>query len=129
MQYKDYIKHYKIKGEVEDVYAALTNPFTIELWSDEAAIMSTEAGSEFEIFGGSICGRNIECIENEKIVQEWYFGDQEKESIVTISLKKAKGKVEIKLVHTNIPVDDFDDICDGWNEDYFGSIKQLIENV
>jgi len=129
MEFKEYVKHYKIKGEVEDVYAAITNPFTIELWTDAKAVMSTEPGSEFEIFDGDICGRNIEFIENEKIVQEWYFGDQEEKSIVTITVKKDKGKVSIRLVHTNIPAEDFDDICEGWDEAYFGAIKQLIESV
>ncbi len=31
--FKDFKTRIKIQAEVEDVYAAFTNPFTIELWS------------------------------------------------------------------------------------------------
>lgn len=129
MELKNLTTHYKIKAEVEDVYAAITNPFTIELWTGCKAKMSTEPGSEFEIFEGDIVGKNIEFIHNEKVVQEWYFGDQPAASIVTITIRKDKGNVNIKLEHTNIPAEDYDDIAEGWDEAYWGAIKELLETV
>ena len=59
----------------EEVYAALTNPATIQLWSGEVAEMSTEPGSEFSLWEESIVGRNLEFEEGKKIVQQWYFGE------------------------------------------------------
>jgi activator of HSP90 ATPase len=38
--------------------------------------MSEEPGSEFSLWEGDIEGRNISFEKKQKIVQEWYFGDQ-----------------------------------------------------
>ena len=116
---KDYKKYYILNGSPEEVYIALTNPFTIELWTSEEAVMSTVPGSEFSIMDGSIEGKNLEFEENKKIVQQWYFGDQETPSIVTIKLHEHKEGTSVELKHTNIPDEAYDDIVEGWNDVYF----------
>ena len=65
---KDFKKYFIIPAPPEDVYLALTNPITIHLWSGEEAEMSTEPGSEFSLWGGSIVGKNLEFVEGKKIV-------------------------------------------------------------
>lgn len=127
MELKEFKKRYKIEAEPGDIYAALTNPFTIELWSGFPAKMSTEPESEFEMWDGDICGRNIEFEQDKKIVQEWYFGDQVEKSIVTIKIFDMKKYTEVLLEHTNIPAGDYNDICTGWNEYYMGAIKEFFE--
>ena len=124
---KDLKLRIKVKAEPEDIYAALTNPFAIELWTDSPAKMSTEPGSEFELWDGAISGRNIEFEENFKIVQEWYFGEQREQSIVTIKLFKQGGKTQIEVTHTNIPEEAYDDIKEGWEESYLAGIKEFVE--
>ena len=124
---QDYKKYYIIPAEPEEVYIALTNPNTIKLWSGEPAQMSTEPGSEFELFDGSIAGKNLEFEDGRKIVQQWYFGDQEEPSIVTIKLHPHKQGTSAELRHTNIPDEAFDDISEGWNDTYFGSIISFYE--
>ena len=54
---KTFKKTFKINAEPSDVYAALTNPFTIELWSGYPAQMSTEPGSEFSSLGRRYNGK------------------------------------------------------------------------
>ena len=66
---KDYKKYYLLSGKPEEVYNALTNPATIQLWSGEPAEMSTEPGSEFALWDESISGKNLEFIPGKKIVQ------------------------------------------------------------
>jgi activator of HSP90 ATPase len=122
---KSYKKYYVLKAPPEDVYKALTNPNTIHLWSGELAEMSTEAGSEFSLWEGSIVGKNISFEENKMIVQQWYFGDQEAESIVTIKLHEHKQGTSVELNHANIPDDDYEDILEGWNTAYFGSLQDF----
>ena len=78
---KDFKKYYIINASSEEVYLALTNPFTIELWTGEKAEMSTEPNSEFSLLDGSLVGRNLEFIENKMIVQEWYFGDENPDNL------------------------------------------------
>lgn len=124
---KDYKKYYIIPASPEEVYAALTNPATIQLWTGEPAEMSTLPGSEFSLWEDSIVGKNLEFTEGKKIVQQWYFGDQEKDSIVTILLHPHKQGTSVELRHTNIPDQDYKDITDGWDESYFGALAAFYE--
>jgi activator of HSP90 ATPase len=124
---KDIKKYYIIPALPEEVYAALTNPATIQLWTGEPAEMSTEAGSEFYLWEGSITGKNLEFEKDKKIVQQWYFGEQEEPSIVTIKLHADKNKTSAELRHTNIPDEAYEDIVNGWDENYFGSLIEFYE--
>lgn len=123
---KDFKKYYLIPATPEELYLALTNPATIQLWTGEEAEMSTEPGSEFALWEGSIVGKNIEFEENKKIVQQWYFDGQSDDSIVTIKLHPDKAGTSAELRHTNIPDEDYDDIVDGWNQTYFGSLEDFF---
>lgn len=89
--------------------------------------MSTVPGSEFSLWEGSIVGKNLEFEEGRKIVQEWYFGDQEPKSIVTILLHPDKKGTSVELRHTNIPDEDYENIVDGWNYVYFSSLRDFYE--
>ena len=119
---KNLKKYYIIPATPEEVYIAMTNPATIQLWSGEEADMSIVPGSEFSLWEGSIAGKNIEFIEGKKIVQQWYFGDQEEPSIVTIILHKNEKGTSAELRHTNIPDEAYEEIKEGWDEAYFGSL-------
>ena len=122
---KDFRKYYNIPASPEDVYTALTNPITIQLWTGEPAVMSTEPGSEFSLWDGSIEGRNIAFEPGKKLVQQWYFGDQPEESIVTILLHAKGTGTSVELLHTNIPDEDYDDFAEGWNISYFGALREF----
>ncbi len=124
---KDFKKYYSIPAPPEELYLALTNPLTIELWTGEKAEMTTAPGSEFSLWDGSIVGKNLEFEEGKKIVQEWYFGDQEEKSIVTIFLHPDKKGTSVELTHTNIPDKEYSDFAQGWNESYFGALKDFYE--
>ena len=124
---KDFKKYYIIPEEPDIVYAALTNAATIQLWTGEPAVMSTEPGSEFSLWDGSITGRNLEFVENKKIVQQWDFDGQTEESIVTIILHAHKQGTSVELRHTNIPDDAFDDITEGWSLTYFRELGMFYE--
>jgi uncharacterized protein YndB with AHSA1/START domain len=125
---KSFKKYYIISAPPEDVYLALTNPLTIQLWTGEEAIMNTEPNSEFSLWEGSISGKNLEFEPNKKIVQEWYFGEQEEKSIVTIKLHPHEAGTSAELRHTNIPDADYDDIVEGWNNMYFGALQEFYED-
>lgn len=124
---KDFKKYYIIPAQPEEIFIALTNPATIQLWTGEPAIMSTEPGSEFELWEGSIAGKNLEFELGKKIVQQWYFGEQEADSIVTIKLHPHKAGTSVELKHTNIPDEDYEAITEGWNENYFGSLIEFYD--
>jgi activator of HSP90 ATPase len=125
---KDYKKYYIVPAPPEEVYAALTNPNTIQLWTGDPAEMTTEPGSEFSLFEGNIVGKNLEFEEGKMLVQEWYFGEQEARSIVTIKLHPHKHGTSAELRHLNIPDEAYDDIVEGWNEAYFGALIEFYED-
>ncbi|MDB4999632.1 MAG: ATPase [Mucilaginibacter sp.] len=123
---KDLKKYYLIPATPDEIYMALTNPITLELWTGETAVMSTEPGSEFSLWEGSIIGKNIEFEAGKKIVQQWYFDGQSEDSIVTIKLHPDKQGTSVELRHTNIPDADFNDIAEGWNDSYFGNLADFF---
>jgi activator of HSP90 ATPase len=124
---KDFKKYYRLPATPDEVYIALTNPLTIELWTGETAEMSTEPGSEFSIWEGSIVGKNLEFEEGKKIVQQWYFDGQPEESIVTIKLHPDKTGTSVELKHTNIPDAEYDGFAEGWDNSYFGALAEFFE--
>jgi len=124
---KDYKQYISIEAEPEDVYACLTNPFTIELWSDMPAKMEAKEGTEFEVFEGDIAGKILELEPGRKVVQQWYFGDQEEPSIVTFKIHPDKAKVSLELRHTNIPDEAYEEIKEGWEKYFLGRIKEFLE--
>ena len=123
---KTFKKTFKINAESSDIYSALTNPFTIELWSGYPAEMSTEPGSEFSLWEGDITGRNLEFIHDKKVVEEWYFADQAEKSIVTINIVPDGENSQVTVEHTNIPDIEFAEISEGWREFYIGAIVNFF---
>ena len=119
---KTFKKTFKINAEPSDVYSALTNPYTIELWSGYPAQMSTEPGTEFSLWEGDITGKNVGFIQDKKVVQEWYFGDQVEKSVVTITINSDRENSLVNIEHTNIPDEEFNEIAEGCREYYIGAI-------
>jgi len=124
---KDFKKYYSIPATPDEIYLALTNPVTIELWTGEVAEMSTEPGSEFSMWEGSIVGKNLEFEDGKKIVQQWYFDGQPDASIVIIKLHPDKKGTSAELRHTNIPDADYDSLVDGWDNTYFGGLADFFD--
>ncbi|MEQ9289210.1 MAG: SRPBCC domain-containing protein [Cyclobacteriaceae bacterium] len=123
----DLKKYFIIPAPPEEVYLALTTEATIRLWTGDQVEMTTEPGSEFSLWDGSITGKNLEFEPGKRLVQEWYFGENEEPSIVTIKLHPHKQGTSAELRHTNIPEGDFDDMADGWEHSYFGSLIEFYE--
>ncbi|MGZ5248231.1 MAG: SRPBCC domain-containing protein, partial [Flavitalea sp.] len=78
---------------------------------------------EFSLFDDSIAGKNLEFEEGKLIKQEWYFGDQEEASIVTIKLHPKGTRTSVELKHTNIPDEVYDEMVEGWTNAYFGALQ------
>jgi uncharacterized protein YndB with AHSA1/START domain len=125
---KDFKKYYIIPAPPEDVYLALTVETTLELWTGDKASMSAVPGSEFSMWDESIVGKNLEFEPGKKIVQQWYFGDQQEESIVTIKLHPHEDGTSMEVKHTNIPDQDYNDIVDGWTNTYAAGLIEFYED-
>jgi activator of HSP90 ATPase len=126
-QMKDFKKYYLLPAPPEEVYAALTNEATIRLWTGAPAVMKPEPGTEFSLWDDAICGKNLVFEPGKKIEQEWYFGEQELASIVTIKLHPHKSGTSVEIRHTNIPDEAFEEIVEGWNNEYFGGLEDFYD--
>jgi activator of HSP90 ATPase len=120
-------KSFFIKSSREEIFNAMTNPLSLELWTGYPAVMEPKPGTEFSLWEGDITGKNLEIVHGEKIVQEWFFNDPMNSSIVTIELEDEKNGTRIHLLHTNIPDAAFNNINYGWKEYFFGALKKYIE--
>lgn len=123
---KDIKRYFLLNAEPKDVYNALTNKKMLEIWTGEDAKMEPVQGTEFSLWNGSITGINLEFEENKKIVQQWFFGEQDEKSIVTIKLHPDKKGTSVELRHNNIPDEAYKNISEGWDEDYFGALRELF---
>ncbi|MUP38635.1 SRPBCC domain-containing protein [Labilibaculum euxinus] len=124
---KEFTFSLEITSSQEEVYNALTNSFQIELWTGYPAVMDENPGTVFSLWEGDITGVNLEIVKDYKIVQEWFFGETERPSIVTLLIKKAGSRSRIELTHTNIPDEAYDEIVEGWKDYYLGSVKNFLE--
>lgn len=125
---KDLKKYFIIPATPDEVYLALTNPTTIQLWTGEPAEMEAVPGTEFSMWDGAISGKNLEFEPGKKIVQQWYFDGMPEPSIVTIKLHADKAGTSAELRHTNIPDEEFDDMAEGWNDSYFGALIDFYQD-
>ena len=123
----DFQYELEIIADPEEVFAALTVPFQIELWSGYPADMKAEVGYVFSLWEGDITGVNLEIVPNRLLVQEWFFGEQETPSIVRLSLQKSSIGTKVTLHHTHIPDEVYEEITEGWQEYYLGSMKAMLE--
>ena len=116
----------RINATPEEIYLALVNPFTIELWSGEPAVMSEVSETEFSLLDGNITGKNLSFIPNKEIKQIWYFGE-DTDSMVTIRLFPDKSNTQVWVEHTGIPEEAYDNMLDGWNHFYLDPLKDFFE--
>ncbi|HRO07100.1 MAG TPA: SRPBCC domain-containing protein [Ferruginibacter sp.] len=122
---KNFKAYYIIPASPEEVYQALTQEATIQLWSGEPAVMQAVPDTEFQLFDDSIAGRNISFNPGREIVQEWYFGDASEASIVTIRLHPHAKGTSAEVRQTNIPEEAYENIEEGWNNHYFGALQDF----
>lgn len=125
---KNFKKYFIIPASPEELYRALTTEVTIRLWTGSLVEIDPIEGGEFSLWEGSITGRFIELSPYNKIVQEWYFGEQDEQSIVTLKLHEHKKGTSFEVNHTNIPDEAYDEIVAGWEEEYVGSLIDFYED-
>ncbi|MFY9484695.1 MAG: SRPBCC domain-containing protein [Patescibacteria group bacterium] len=120
-------KTYLIAASPGSVWQALVTPKIIDRWGAGPAKMNDQVGTKFSLWGGDIHGTTTEVVPNKKLVQDWFGGDWEKPSKVTIKLTDENGKTRVELIHTDLPEEEVKSFANGWDDYYFGAIKELLE--
>jgi activator of HSP90 ATPase len=124
---KTFKKYYSLPAPPEEVYLAMTKEQSIQLWTGADVEFTDKPGTEFSFWDGDIVGKNIEFEFGKRIVQQWYFGEENEPSIVTIKLHPDKKGTSLEFVQTNIPDEDYDDFTAGITEHYLGGLGDFFE--
>jgi len=93
------------------------------------AICSNQEGGEFSAWEGYITGKNIQIIQNKKIVQSWRtsdFRDNDENSELIIDIQEREEGCELLLTHKNIP-EGQPDYKQGWIDHYFNPMKEYFD--
>lgn len=123
---KTYKKYIYIPASPEEVYWALTKAQSIRLWTGAEVEFSEEQDTEFSFWDGDISGKNLEFEYGKRIVQQWYFGEDNEPSIVTIKLHEDKKGTSLEFFQTNIPDADYEEFTTGINEYYLGGLLDFF---
>lgn len=122
-------QEYLINAAISKVWDALVNPKEIENWGGGPAKMDEKEGFKFSLWGGDIYGTNTKILRERILEQDWYEGDWPEPSKVRFTLSNVGDKTKIKLLHKNVPDENAEDIEDGWNRYYLGSLKEYLEKA
>ena len=124
---KSFKKYILLPAPPEEVYLALTKAQSIQLWTGAEVEFQEIPETEFSLWDGDIVGKNISFEYGKKIVQQWYFGEDNKPSIVTVKLHEDKKGTSLEFTQTTIPAEDFDDFTEGIKEHYLGGLADFFE--
>lgn len=118
---------YRIRAPLERVWQALVDPEVIREWSGASAVMDDQVGKEFSLWAGDITGKNVKVEMMRELVQEWQYHGWTTPSIVTLRLTKDDDETTVELLHENLPEKSAKSIAQGWQSEYLGPIKKLLE--
>jgi len=124
MNYKKYVY---IPASPEEVYLALTKELSLKLWTGAEVEFEEKPDTEFSLWDGDITGKNIEFVHAKQIVQQWYFGEENEPSIVTIKLHEDKKGTSLEFKQTNIPEADYKDFTEGIEEYFLGGLVDFFD--
>jgi activator of HSP90 ATPase len=123
------------------VYAALTSGKSFDAitrLSDGDALLkaagakpttiNSEVGGSFVLFGGYITGRNLEMLQNERLVQAWCAGSWKPGafSIATFSFVKEGAKTRLLFDHRGFPDGAGASLAPGWHVHYWTPLANFL---
>jgi len=120
-----------IKSPPNEIYEAFMDAKKHSKFTESKAKVSREIGGSFSIFEGSLSGKNVELIQDKKIVQTWR-GDGDNwpkgyYSTITLVLEPVDDGTLIKFSQTDIPEGAYESVKEGWNTYYWEPLKEMLE--
>ena len=115
-----------IPASPEAVHDAWLDSAAHSAMTGAEATASGEVGADFTAWDGYIRGRNIELVKGRRIVQSWRsseFSGADPDSIVTVTLVRAKRGVTLTLEHSNVPDGHKSYELGGWEDNYFAPMR------
>lgn len=112
-----------------EIYEMLMDSKKHAHFTGDAAKISKKVGGKIQAYGDYIEGKNLELVQDKKIVQEWRASDWPKDviSIATFEFKKDKDKTKLTFTQTNVPEDQVAEIKKGWIDFYWILMKEDLK--
>lgn len=112
----------------EQLYTTLLDGQRVMAWSrsvPEIEAFPPKEGSSFKLFGGSISGRFLKLVPNERIVQLWRLEDWKSGHYAELDIQFKQGAGETKMVvkWSGIPIGEEERVKDNFENYYIRSIK------
>ncbi|QDZ22826.1 activator of heat shock protein ATPase [Chloropicon primus] len=119
-----------------DLYECYMDPGRVQAYTRSEARIVPKAGEEFSLFGGSITGKQVEIVPNERIVQLWRNSSWPQGVLSRVEItfsSPSEGKTVMKLKQTGIPEEDdygnantVDVTLQGWRMQIWGRVRQCF---
>jgi activator of HSP90 ATPase len=96
--------------------------------SSHAAKISREAGGAFSLFGDYIVGRQIELIEDQRIVQAWRVAswDPGIYFVAHFALTGQGSSTKLVLDHAGFPAGTAEHLAAGWHANYWQPLEKFL---
>lgn len=109
----------------EQLYITLLDPQRVSAWSRSNAQIQATEGSEFLLFGGSISGKILELVTNERIRQAWRLDSWRTGHFaeLDIQLKQGAGETTMVVKWSGIPIGEEDRVRGNFQDYYVRAIK------
>ena len=121
-------KEYFIAVPPRILWDALTDAVQIEAWGGGPnVIMDMTTDGDFSLWDGDIKGKNLEIEPEVRLVQEWNTDGYDYSTEVTISMEPSEDGTAVTVIQTNVQAGDVEEFDRGWDEYYFGPIKEFCE--
>ena len=118
-----------IRAPAKKIYDAWLNSEGHARMTGGSARITDKAGEEFEAWDGYIRGKNLILEPSRRIVQSWRtteFSDDEEDSKIEVTFKKAEGGTEVAIRHTHLPPHG-KQYKQGWIDNYFDPMKEYFK--
>ncbi len=120
---------YLIAASPKRVWQELTDPVHIRKWSGAPAEFALQVNAPYSLWGGDICGRIVEFVPEQSLVQTWKPANWTAgNSVVRFTLTPVGRRTRVDLVHENVEESDYVGTSEGWDIYYLGVIKRRLES-
>ena len=120
-----------IKTSPHELYEAFMDSKKHSKFTESKAKVSREVGGNFSIFEGDINGKNVELIQDKKIIQTWRSEGENWPkgyySTITLIFEPVDDGTLIKFTHTDIPEGAYESVKEGWDKYYWEPLKEMLE--
>jgi len=119
-----------IPASHQEVYDALLDSKKHSEFTGSKAKGKPEVGAKFTAWDGYISGKILELDEGKRILQEWVTTEWPAgypPSKVEFTFNEVDGKTELTMVHSDVPIDQKEELQQGWIDFYWEPLKNYFK--